>query len=165
MRILFVRHAAAADREEFSGPDMQRPLTPKGEKVARAAFKKLAESYDPPECIFSSTAVRALATAEILSRCFGDVPVVTTNILRPGADYGGLLGLLSADAAPFQSIAVVGHEPDLSEMVGQMLGAGKLRIEVKKAACIVVETEPAGKGALKALLPPRMLIGGHEQQE
>jgi phosphohistidine phosphatase len=71
MRILFIRHAAAANKAAFIGSDLNRPLTDEGRKEAQKMFKALANLYPQPNLIISSKAMRARETAEIFCACFG----------------------------------------------------------------------------------------------
>jgi phosphohistidine phosphatase len=159
MRVLFVRHAAAMDRTEFSGPDLLRPLTDDGRTRAKAAFRTLARLCDPPELIISSKAVRARETADILHDCLGKAPVVETDLLNPGANYKHFKKALADLAGKHEYIAVVGHEPDFSTVVGLVCCDGMLRIDVKKASCIEVDLNRSlAKGELKAVYPPGALI-------
>jgi len=54
-------------------------------------------------------------------------------------------------------VVVVGHEPDFSKILAEVVAGGTLRVEVKKASCIEVDMNTLGKGQLQALLPPRAL--------
>ena len=65
MKILFVRHAIAADPPDFrDASDLARPLTAEGRRKARRVFQALARFYDPPDLIVSSDATRARQTAD-----------------------------------------------------------------------------------------------------
>jgi phosphohistidine phosphatase SixA len=57
----------------------------------------------------------------------------------------------------FQTVMLVGHEPDLSVFIESLLGvAGGAAIEVKKGALALLSVEPSGRGAvLRFLLPPK----------
>ena len=154
MKILFVRHASAADPLDFRGDDLQRPLTEEGERKARKHFKALAKFYDPPELIVSSEAVRARQTADLLAEVFPKAARARTAQFNPGADYATLVRWLRELDRSIERVALVGHEPDLSRMIGGMVARGPLNIEVKKAACIEVDCNRIARGELTLLLPP-----------
>ena len=161
MKILFVRHAAAVDHGDFKGGgDLDRPLTKEGRSKAEAAFKRLAEVYHKPGGILSSEAVRARQTAEILGKCLGDTEVVTTNLLNPGCTIDSFKEILKTYAKKYESMAVVGHEPDFSEIISALVSDGSLRIEVKKASCIEVDVNSIFKGVLTFAVPPKWMIQG-----
>ena len=154
MKILFVRHASAADPWDFRGDDLQRPLTEEGEVKARKIFKTLAKFYDPPELIVSSEAVRAWQTADLLAEVFPKAARARTALLNPGADHTTLVRWLRDLDREVERVVLVGHEPDISRMVGGAVAQGPLNIEVKKAACIEVDCNRIGRGELTLLLPP-----------
>lgn len=159
MRVLFVRHAIAADKTGPRGSDMDRPLTDEGRARARDVFRRLAEIADRPSLILSSQAVRARETADILSLAFGNAPIRESALLNPGTDHHRFVELLAPLHGEHESIAVVGHEPDFSSILARVIGDGVARLEMKKAACAEVEVNRIGKGELLFLAPPRILAG------
>lgn len=162
MRILFVRHAIAMSREEFTGADdLDRPLTDIGRKKARRAFQGLVRFYGSPDRILHSEASRAVETAEILSE-ISDAPMKQTGELNPGAELSRLLSLLDEHGKSSESLAIVGHEPDLSEFVSGLIQVhtgdpAYLHLNFKKAACIEVRMHGRGVGELVSFLPPKLL--------
>jgi phosphohistidine phosphatase len=160
MKILFVRHARAETRAEFKGDDdLQRPLTPAGRKEARKAFKRIAEVYPKPEKIISSKAVRAIDTADILANAFGVKGFEQSEELNPGCDMGKITHVLAGLEKKAEWIAIVGHDPDFTELVSEITADGSLRIDFKKAACVEVDVTALNplKGELKAMLPPKIM--------
>ena len=159
MKILFVRHAAAVDHENFKGAsDLDRPLTKEGRSKAETVFKRLAEVYHKPGIILSSEAVRARQTAEILAKCLGNNEVVTTNILNPGCCIESFEEMVKMHIKKYESMAVVGHEPDFSGIISALVSDGSLRIDVKKASCIEVDVNSILKGVLTFAIPPKWMI-------
>ncbi len=154
MKLLFVRHASAADPLDFWGDDLLRPLTEEGVRKARRLFKLLARFYAAPELIVSSDAVRAVQTADLLAEVFPKAARAHTAQLNPGADHATLVRWLRELDRELERVALVGHEPDISRMVGGAVARGPLNIEVKKAACIEVDCNRIGRGELTLLLPP-----------
>jgi len=154
MKLLFVRHASAVDPLDFRGDDLLRPLTEDGVRKARKLFQTLARFYAAPELIVSSEAVRARQTADLLAEEFSKAERERTALLNPGADHTTLVRWLRALDRPLERVALVGHEPDISRMVGGAVAQGNLNIEVKKAACIEVDCNRIGRGELTLLLPP-----------
>jgi 8-oxo-dGTP diphosphatase len=63
--VYLVRHADAGDREGWTGPDSERPLTDKGWRQARALVPKLRKFHI--ERIFSSPYLRCRQTVEPLA--------------------------------------------------------------------------------------------------
>lgn len=155
MKILFVRHAIAADPPDFrDASDLARPLTTEGRRKARRVFKALARFYDPPDVIVSSDATRARQTADLLAEEYPAAARAHTPEFNPGAEYPALVRWLRTLEHHCERVAVVGHEPDISRMVAGAVAHGPLNIEVKKAACIEVDANRLGRGVLTLLFPP-----------
>lgn len=166
MRVLFIRHTIAVEREEYEGDDLSRPLTKKGISRAKKAFRSLSSLYPHIDAIISSRAVRSIHTAEILNKFYKKARLEKTDLLNPGVDYPEFLRLFHSMDRKLESIAFVGHEPDLSEIISGLLihqGAdedyhGSLPLVLKKASCTEMEYHVFNKRwTLHAVLPPRVL--------
>jgi len=167
MKLLFIRHAIAMDRELFEGDDLQRPLTEEGRKKARKAFAGIAALYPAPELIVHSEATRARETAELLSRAFPKSALRERAELNPGADYQNLLSVLNDLAPELELVAVVGHEPDFSEMISGLIQARPgadvrsesnfLHLDIKKASLIEIQMHGPGAGELCNFVAPKLL--------
>ena len=82
MRVLFIRHAIALEREEFLEDDMLRPLSEEGKTKAAKAFGVYKSLFDKPDLILSSEAVRAKETAELLSHAFDHAKITITPMKK-----------------------------------------------------------------------------------
>lgn len=159
MRVLFIRHAVALDREAFFEDDLLRPLSEEGSAKAAKVFAVYKNLFSPPELIVTSEAVRAKQTAELLSRAFDNTKQLITPLLNPGTDYNNFKKLIASLDHKCESIAVVGHEPDFSLILGSVLtGGGILYLNVKKASCIEVELGRDGRGELKSMITPKQAL-------
>lgn len=165
MEIVVFRHGIALDRNEAAAAgytEPRRPLTDKGCKRTRAAATGLCTllAERPVERILASPFRRAWQTAEILADCLDGAPMRECGALAPGAGAPALAEWLSQDTAG-GDVAIVGHEPDLSDWVAWACGGARRPVvALKKAgACRVAMPEPpqAGAGTLHWLLTPRQL--------
>lgn len=155
MKIMLVRHAIAVDREEFGGEDRDRPLTEKGRRRARRAFRGLQRLYPEIDRILSSPAVRAHHTARLLRREYSDADMEVTELLSPGGlDFQALVALI--EQKPAAVVALVGHEPDLTQLAALFLGAPDLPLELSKGGVLVLDLDEAGR-TVETLLTPRVL--------
>jgi phosphohistidine phosphatase len=155
MKIMLVRHGIAVEREEFSGEDRERPLTEKGRRRARRAFRGLQRLYPHVDRILTSPAVRAHHTARLLCREYPRAELETTDLLLSGGlDYQALVTLLGNKASDIT--ALVGHEPDLTQLASLLLGAPELPCELSKAGVLVIDVSESGR-TLETLLTPRIL--------
>jgi len=148
MRLILLRHAVAADRVDWHGTDEERPLT----RVGAKRLKRVLKATRPlamAEEILTSPWLRARATAEIASEIWG-LPLREAAWLAGGAanprealEHIRLLG----DAV------LVGHEPDLGELAGFLIGVGALTL--KKSGIAILRGDPGeGTMRLEALLSP-----------
>lgn len=137
MVLYLIRHGHAEDRAFWDRPDMERPLIKKGLIRAERAFARFFSIYEKPEIIISSEAVRSLQTADVLSRvCGADIAV--RSALNPGAGDADFESVL-AEFGGRSSIAVVGHEPDMSFFISSYLSDGSLSAEFKKGSICHIE--------------------------
>ncbi|WP_200762358.1 SixA phosphatase family protein [Nitrosophilus alvini] len=155
MRLLFIRHAKALERFEWHKDDLLRPLSEKGAKKAEEFFKKLPKIYDV-EVIITSKATRALQTADILYEQFPNAKFITNSLLNPGSDILDLQ-LAIKNYLEFDTIAVIGHEPDFSEMIGTLTKCRNLNIRVKKASVIELSGSFPENMELCASIYPKLL--------
>jgi phosphohistidine phosphatase len=157
MFVWIVRHAVAADRDEFSGPDEERPLTEKGRKRFRTFCRTLTEQVEAPNLIVTSPLVRAVETAEILAREFGVKlrQVERSDLLCPGAPADELLTFLASHNA--RTVAAVGHEPGVSRLLARCMGGGEAAFGKGFVAAVEFEGPPApAAGRLRWLTGPRL---------
>lgn len=155
MRILFIRHAEAVEADGFAGSDMERPLTGRGEKTFRSMARVLAAHYPRPDQVITSAAVRAHDTAQGLVKAFGGGRLRVEPALNPGAGPSAYLRALPAGGWKRDGLVVlVGHEPDLSAAVAELMGGEGVRLKMKKGACAEVEWNAPRGGELRALLDP-----------
>ncbi len=155
MKVLLIRHAIAMDREEFEGSDdLLRPLTKKGKEKAKEFFEKISKIYDI-DVIISSKATRAIQTAQILLPFFEGIEYKKTPLLNPGASYYDYEKVIK-EHKKHNTIALVGHEPDITMAFAKMVGCKFLNIAVKKASVIEIE-ESNNSMELRAMLYPKLL--------
>ncbi|MBS0418882.1 MAG: phosphohistidine phosphatase SixA [Proteobacteria bacterium] len=161
MDLLIVRHAIAFDRDRNRWrDDAERPLSPAGIRRARKAAAGLKKLTARPERLLTSPLLRARQTARILTDVAGWPTAEEMPELSPGEPALAVLELLSQDRGKLT--AVVGHQPELGQLLGACLlgGGGLLPIEMKKnaVACVSFTGRPrAGHAALTWLATPKML--------
>lgn len=158
VQICLVRHAIAVERGSAKYvDDRARPLTPDGRRRMREAALGL-KGLISLDAILSSPVLRAKQTAEILEDAF-KVPVKALDSLG----NGNHLDVVAACAAARQdAVALVGHEPWMSELLSVLLTGepGAMSSVFRKGAAALVSTfgPPApGNGSLEWLIQPGTL--------
>jgi phosphohistidine phosphatase len=155
MRLLFIRHAIAADRDEWakSGrPDSERPLTDRGRERMRRAARGLARLIPRPDLIATSPYLRAAETATIVSKGFGGPAPVELTALVPGVEFADLVTWLRAQKVT-GTVALVGHEPHLGGALCYFLtGRREGFLEFKKGGAALVQlADPPTPGVARLL--------------
>jgi phosphohistidine phosphatase len=147
-KVLWIlRHGDAEPHD--AKPDPERELTPRGEQQSRDAGAALAKLGVELAACFTSPKVRARDTARLAIDALGCEPVEHQPLYAgfDAADARDLLAGVDDDAR----ILVVGHEPDLSQVVRDLTGA---RIDLKKGGVAAVRVDGT-RGELIVLLRPR----------
>lgn len=147
MQIILIRHAEAVEcSEELS--DADRMLSDVGRDQARDLAQGLVARGVEVGAVVSSPYVRAMETAsELLQALKPELPeIFKTKLLAPGRLRPRKLTRFLTELGR-NSVAIVGHMPELGEYGEWLLGArgGSLPLEKGAAACIRLE-EQAGKG-------------------
>ncbi len=162
MDVILIRHGKAGNRDPNSWPDDDdRPLTAEGQAEHRAvtrAAKKMGIKFD---FLVTSPLKRARETADIVANVYRwpEEPQVAAE-LGHGYSVSAVVKLL-AKFPPTSRVALVGHEPDFSELATALIG-GKtgLGLQLKKSGMAGIRFEgPAesGAGLLLYLLKPSHL--------
>ncbi len=116
MLVFLVRHAHAKKGD----PDAARPLSRRGLDEASALAKQLAGHDSGPGLILTSPLVRARQPAQAIADEMG-VELRVDERLAPGATLPLVreaIGEVDGDGP----VAVVGHQPDLSEVAFELTG-------------------------------------------
>ena len=135
MKLYVMRHGPAED-DAASGRDADRALTPAGRERVKLVAQALVDAGEAPYAILSSPLVRAVETAEIVAE--------VTHLARQAredkkAQLGGATGgveirrelgmgteklamLAELARAGRKRVLIVGHEPDFSMLVSQLVG-------------------------------------------
>ncbi len=163
MDLFFLRHGLAADRGTYAS-DFERPLTEEGTRKMQLEGKALKKLGVRPEAILMSPLVRARETAEIVAKSLGlDRNLYAAAELACGCDLTGLARALEP-YAELQSVMVVGHEPDFSLMISELIDE---EVEMKKGAVAFVKVSGQLKrknGTLMWLKPPKELVAIAERR-
>jgi phosphohistidine phosphatase len=160
LELILVRHAIAFERDRARWyDDRERPLSPEGKRKFRRAAAGLARWLPKVDLLLTSPLVRARQTAELLTVVARWPKATECDALAPGNAPTDVLAALRTYQAT--RIALVGHEPDLSELLSACIaGAARVTSEMKKGgiACVFFGAEPrAGHAVLRAVIPPRAL--------
>jgi len=161
MQLIVIRHGIAFERDPERWPDdRERPLTRRGVRRMRRAGPGFKRLVDPVGALLTSPWRRARETALILTETAGWPEPRELPELTP--EHSPEQTLQAIAGATGDSIALVGHEPQLSALIAACLAgarAGTLG-ELRKggAAALSFDAQPQlGAARLEWLLTPRQL--------
>jgi phosphohistidine phosphatase len=165
MLILIVRHAQAGSQDPTRYPDdSERPLTKSGKAVHRTVSEALVQRGLVPEAILSSPWKRAWQTAEIMAREISGRKNRVKPKAAPSLAQAPDLDAIRAELegiGDINTVALVGHEPWLGELVSLLLTGdpGRVTLDFPKSGIVGVEAArvEAGAGTLRFFLRPKLL--------
>lgn len=137
MKTLVVMRHAKSSWKAADLPDHERPLNGRGRRDAPRMGRWIARHATLPDRIVSSTAIRAQTTARLAAAEFGDAEPETE--LRSDLYLGGpeaYVGVLRETGAGRDVAMVVGHNPDVEELVLLLTGRP---VSMPTAAVAVLE--------------------------
>lgn len=127
MDLILWRHAEAED-ERDGQPDLERALTPRGEKQAARVGAWLDRHLPEGTRVLCSPALRCEQTALALGRRFK-----LRDELLQGTDAAHVLQVAQWPEAK-HTILLVGHQPSLGQVLAQLLGVQGGQMPVRKGA-------------------------------
>ncbi len=168
IELYLMRHGIAADLGEGGVlKDADRPLTLEGRarmKLTAVGIRELGLKFN---VILTSPLLRTRQTAEAIAEVLDlQHKVKIIDSLAPGLAFVEGEGkhaeiFLELGAFQFDRALLVGHMPDLSELVSFLLtGNRNLNIEFKKGSLCAIEVAslpPRGPGLLRWLMTPKQL--------
>lgn len=154
-QLYLLRHAHAGDAAKWTGPDAERPLSPKGRRQAERLGMFLSERGFAPDAIVTSPKIRARQTADLVADALG-IAVTVDDRLGGPLDVDDVNDIV--ERAGGTSVVLVGHDPSFSDLCAALSGTEYLPLKKGALARIDVSlplTENAG--VLRWLLPPDLV--------
>ena len=157
MLVYFVRHASAGQHKADPAKDEKRPLDNDGIEQCTTIGRALTALETHVDVILSSPLKRAAQTASLVANELGyEEKIVLTPARRPEAHYAKVSALLDA-YAHHEAIMVAGHNPNLSEFLGRLIGGGsRAGMDLKKGSVARVEVDRR-RGILHWMLTPKVV--------
>jgi len=150
MDLILWRHAEAED----GLPDLERRLTPRGQKHAARIAQWLLQRLPAKFVVLASPARRAQDTAQALG-----APFRTVTALAPGAAVRDIL--VAADwPGRKNAVVVVGHQPDLGRVAALLVSGTEASWSVKKGGLWWLSDRVRDEGAqvvVRAVVAPDLI--------
>ncbi len=155
-KLYFLRHGKAYDRQDWDGKDDDlRPLTGEGIELLRQTAQTLRRLDLNLDAIITSPLVRARDTAQLVARELDKV-VDESPMLKPGFDHNALIRLIGEHTGA-ERLLLVGHEPDFSQVISELIGGGAVVMKKGGLARVDITAQTPLRGELVWLLPPDVL--------
>ena len=157
--LLLLRHGIAEEPRPGLA-DGDRALTERGRIRTRSVLDQLVALGLTADRLLCSPLLRARQTAEIAVAAGWAPELTLTAELAPG---GVALARLPqwCEACGGDSLALVGHEPDLSTLAARLIGAPIGSLDLRKAGLMQLRlagVPVAGQAVLVSLLRPGLLL-------
>jgi phosphohistidine phosphatase len=155
MLLMLLRHADAAPH---AARDRDRPLTDKGVAQSERVGRFCAKREILPELILTSPYRRSVETASLVAK---HLSVEVREVAALGCGMTPAVALdLVREHARFGSLMLVGHQPDLGDLAGRLLGGvGGDLVRVRKASLAGFEIDPERPaGAVLQFMVPASLM-------
>ena len=155
MNLYLIRHSLA-ENLNYNLKDFDRALTKNGILILNKSIENWKYFLNKIDVIVTSPLVRAVQTAEIISKAFlVEQKVIKENIFSPGSKTSDLIELLNV--LNKDDVVIVGHQPDLSIHAQNLCSTGGLNISFSPATLVKIEFERKirnSAGQLVCLIPP-----------
>lgn len=157
MNLYLIRHSEA-ERVSTQKKDFDRELTNEGIELLKSAVNYWRRIIHGLDIIVTSPLVRAVQTSEIIADKFNYIKeVIKDNNLGTGANTGDLIELINTISA--ENIACIGHQPDLSNHVSNLISNKGCTLHFPPAAICKIRFSGQVKfsrGELIYLIPPEI---------
>lgn len=164
MNLFILRHASAGVRRPNPLLDVKRPL----DKDGKAQCLQLAHVLNALKLNFdlvvSSPLKRSQQTAQLIATETGyEQKILISPALAPTATFAQFQRLLR-ECSSAENVLVVGHNPNITQFLGHLLGVGihddpattPARIRLRKGSLARVNLQ-RGSAVLQSLLDPRVV--------
>jgi phosphohistidine phosphatase len=161
-KIYLVRHGKA-EPSSATGRDFDRCLTGHGKEILRAAARGMVSLGVEIDLLVSSPLVRAVETADELASAFAGVQREVWDELACGVDEIDLAARIDEHPRA-RGLMLVGHEPDIGEMISFLLtgkrGGFLTHVRTGNVACLTAgATPPGGRAVLEWVMTADQLGG------
>ena len=160
MNLYILRHASAGLRRPNPVLDIKRPL----DKDGKAQCLQLAHVLNAMKISFdlvvSSPLKRSLQTAQLVATETGfEQGILISTALAPTGNFAQFQRLLR-DCEAYENVLVVGHNPTLTQFLGQLLAgpaeASVPGIRLRKGSLARISLQ-RGPAVLQSLIDPRIV--------
>ena len=164
MNLYVLRHASAGVRRPNPILDRKRPLDKEGKKLCLQLAQVLNAMDLTFDLVVSSPLKRCMQTASFVGTETGyESSILSSAALAPDANYTQFQKLIR-ECGAYENVLVVGHNPNITQFLGHLLGVGvnddpattPARIRLRKGSLARVNLA-RGTAVLQSLIDPRVV--------
>jgi phosphohistidine phosphatase len=164
MNLYILRHASAGLKRLNPLLDIKRPLDKDGKAQCLQLAHVLNALNTSFDLVVSSPLKRSQQTAQLVATETGyEQKILVSPALAPSATFAQFQRLLR-ECAPYENVLVVGHNPNITQFLGHLLGVGTnvdpspspAHIRLRKGSLARVNLQ-RGTAVLQTLLDPRVV--------
>ena len=159
MNLYLVRHGDA-EKTQPGKRDEDRRLLQKGWESIKIAADQWIFFIKKLDIICTSPYSRAVETAEIIAQSFKyEKEILKDNTLAPGSLTKELITLNNSLGG--EDIMIIGHQPDLSEHVSNLISSKGALVDFKKGTLVKISFNgkaSVSKGYLEYLIPSEVFL-------
>jgi phosphohistidine phosphatase len=163
MNLFILRHASAGSPRANPLLDLKRPIDKDGKTQCLQLAHVLNALNLNFDLVVSSPLKRAQQTAQLVATETGyEQKLVISNALAPAATFAQFQRLLR-ESSTSENVLVVGHNPNLTQFLGQLLGVGANadttgtpRVRLRKGSLARVNLQ-RNTAVLQSLIDPRVV--------
>lgn len=156
MKTLYLVRHAKSSRDDLAVPDHDRPLNERGRRQAPEMGRRLAHRNVKPDVILSSSALRALTTAQLVA---GEVGYATHDIAVDKRLYAStaesLLSVVRGLDNKLGSAMMFGHNPEMSELASVL---SEDNVEMRTCAIVELRYDTKSWGDIGAIAPAKVTV-------
>lgn len=164
MNLYVMRHASAGTRRNNPLLDLRRPLDKAGKRDCLLLGNTLSSMNVSFDLIVSSPLKRSLQTASLVGTETGyEQKILLSDALAPASQFVQFEKLLM-ECAPYESVLVVGHSPNLVQFLGMIMQPAQATKASRPAAALRMRkgsiarlSFERGAAALQWMLDPRLV--------
>jgi len=160
MNLFILRHASAGSPRANPLLDLKRPIDKDGKTQCLQLAHVLNALKLNFDLVVSSPLKRAQQTAQLVATETGyEQKILISNALAPAATFAQFQRLLR-DTSTSENVLVVGHNPNVSQFLSQLLGLGDdpavPRVRMRKGSLARVNLQ-RNTAVLQSLIDPRVV--------
>jgi phosphohistidine phosphatase len=164
MNLYILRHASAGLKRLNPLLDIKRPLDKDGKAQCLQLAHVLNALKTSFDLVVSSPLKRSQQTAQLVATETGyEQKILISPALAPAATFAQFQRLLR-ECSTYENVLVVGHNPNITQFLGHLLGVGTTddpatspaRIRLRKGSLARVNLT-RGTAVLQSLLDPRVV--------